>query len=302
MQQANQAFTVKTQVKLQSPIYTKRTALVSQIPNFWKLVLESAPQDIDQFIQPSDSACLAACLKSITVRNYEIDPVEVPGGDARSLEIAFEFEENEYFTDSKIVKKFAHRRWRDGMVGFTSEPVKINWKAGKDLTHGLLDAAVAAYQSGYWKNPTDKDTPHATEKALLDKINSEGGSGSFFNFFGFVGRRLTEAERKLANEEEAKRAKGEDIPYVETEDETREEIEAECEIFPDGDDLAIAFAEDLWPEALKYFTQTQQGGEWEDDEELSEISGDEDGIEEMDEDESEEEKPKSKKQKTNGKN
>ena len=28
------------------------------------------------------------------------------------------------------------------------------------------------------------------------------------------------------------------------------------EIFPDGDDLAVAFTEDLWPGAIKYFSES----------------------------------------------
>jgi len=30
------------------------------------------------------------------------------------------------------------------------------------------------------------------------------------------------------------------------------------EIFPDGEELALAFADDLWPGAIKYFTQAQE--------------------------------------------
>lgn len=33
-----------------------------------------------------------------------------------------------------------------------------------------------------------------------------------------------------------------------------EDIGMSLEIFPDGDDLAIAISEDLWPGAIKYFS------------------------------------------------
>ena len=37
-----------------------------------------------------------------------------------------------------------------------------------------------------------------------------------------------------------------------------DEEEYEWEIFPTGDDLAIAIAEDLWPNALGYFSELPQ--------------------------------------------
>ena len=38
----------------------------------------------------------------------------------------------------------------------------------------------------------------------------------------------------------------------EDEDDDEDGLE-DAEIFPDGDDLAVAIAEDLWPDALRYY-------------------------------------------------
>lgn len=49
---------VRQQYALSKPLYARRAELLTKIPNFWPLVLEQAPMDIDEYIQPSDSAIL----------------------------------------------------------------------------------------------------------------------------------------------------------------------------------------------------------------------------------------------------
>ena len=55
----------------------------------------------------------------------------------------------------------------------------------------------------------------------------------------------------------AKIQKGEDIEEAgDSDSEDEEDDDAsleEIDIFPDGDDLAVAIAEDLWPDALSYY-------------------------------------------------
>ncbi|KAM3077356.1 hypothetical protein ACMFMG_006706 [Clarireedia jacksonii] len=265
---------IRQQVALTAPLYTRRTKITSQIPNFWPLVLEQAPPDIDQYIQPSDSALLLSSLLSLHVSHFELEDTKTPGGDPRSVVISWEFSSNDYFEDAKLEKKFWYRRSLDGgWSGLVSEPVRIKWKKGKDLTSGLLDMVCNAWDveqkegkvGGEKKKELTKE-----QKVLKKKIESTGMGGmSFFAWFGFIGRRISAEESKEANAKEERRReaqkKGEKVEDEEEEqeedeevDEDEEDLSTSLEIFPDGDELAIAITEDLWPGAIKYFTQAQE--------------------------------------------
>lgn len=270
-----------------APLYINRQKTISQIPNFWPLVLEQAPPDIDQYIQPSDSALLLSSLTSLSVSRFEIESTEegadISGGDPRSVAIRFEFSENEYFTDKVLEKRFWYRKAKDGWAGLVSEPVPITWKKGKDLTGGLLDMVVKAWEEeqklaqqndGNSKRPNNELS--AEQKLLKKKIDSTGMGGlSFFAWFGFIGRKISAEESKeaAAKEEEMRKArkaikdgKGADKDNdsdSESEDEDDDEdIGMELEIFPDGDELAIAISEDLWPGAIKYFSKLHSIPPW----------------------------------------
>ncbi|KAH9909966.1 nucleosome assembly protein [Xylariomycetidae sp. FL2044] len=281
---------IRQQETLLKPLYAKREKAVAKIPNFWPLVFEQAPPDVDQYVQPSDSAVILSSLKSVSVSHFEIE--NGGKGDPRSLCIKLEFDENEYFENKVLEKKFWYRRSKDGDASLVSEPVAIKWKEGKDLTEGMLDLAIKVWENdkkqpksnGDSKNKIKKPADYtADEKALLEKIEAAGlGGVSFFAFFGYRGEDISEEESRLANEEDkkkrAQRAAG-DAPELvaaeEDEDDDEEDDDEDdplaLEIFPDGDELAIAIGEDLWPNALKYFTQAMDADaisdvEFEDDE------------------------------------
>ncbi|CZR65392.1 related to phosphatase 2a inhibitor [Phialocephala subalpina] len=299
---------IRQQVRLTTPLYAHRTKTVSQIPNFWPLVLEQAPPDIDQYIQPSDSALLLSSLTNLSVSHFEIsqDPTSSPktngtatGGDPRSVSIRFEFADNEYFEDKVLEKKFWYRRARDGWTGLVSEPVPIKWKKDRDLTGGLLDLVIKAEASS--SDSTKGLTPE--QRALKKKIENTGMGGlSFFAWFGFIGRRVSAEESAEATALELKkrsRRKGESGLGTEasspshssaSEDEEQEEddVGMSLEIFPDGDDLAVAFTEDLWPGAIKYFTQAQEQDALSDADFESDDEGDEPAFNSANEHESEE--------------
>lgn len=257
---------IRQQVVLTAPLYKKRDEMVSKINNFWPLVIENAPQDIDQYIQPSDSQVLGGHLTRLWIENFEIvNSKVVDGGDPRSLSFTFEFSENEWFTNTKLEKKFWYRRASDGWCGLVSEPVKIDWKAGKDLTEGLLDLAVNLYAAEQAKNQKKLE---AAQKAMEKKMEQTGmGAVSFFAFFGYIGRRISAADSVEANKREAKIRAGEKVEdiIITEEQEDREDMEAALEIFQDGDDLAIAIGEDLWPSAIKYFSEPPHGDGCQDD-------------------------------------
>lgn len=259
---------VRHQVSLTRPLYARRNKTISQIPNFWALVLEQAPPDIDQYIQPSDSALLLSSLTSLRVSHFELEgPESVTGGDPRSVSITFAFSPNEYFEDEVLVKKFWYRKSIGGWCGLVSEPVKIYWKKGKDLTGGLLDLVCDAWDAEQkTKASRAKDAKKSLtsqQKALEKKIaNTSMGGLSFFAWFGFIGRRVSEDESKEANARESAkrdaRKSGKKVAEPD-DDEDQEEGDDEdlgmsLEIFPEGDDLAIALTEDLWPGAIKYFS------------------------------------------------
>ncbi|KAK3057740.1 hypothetical protein LTS18_011443, partial [Coniosporium uncinatum] len=149
---------IRRQHHLSAPIYARRAATISKIPNFWALVLEQSPPEVDQYIQPSDSKLFAECLTSISLSRFEIDDDEGNsggggggggGGSPRSFSIRFEFaaDKNEWFEDGVLEKKFLYRRGRDGSVGLVSEPVRIRWRKGRDLTNGLGEAACRLWEA-----------------------------------------------------------------------------------------------------------------------------------------------------------
>ena len=160
-----------------------------------------------------------------------------------------------------------------------SQPVGIRWKKGKDLTKGLTDAAVGLWEArqraasstaanskemngkGKGKSKEAERLPEYT--ALAKKLEANDPSGaSFFCFFGFVGARgwvsAEESEEAVREERERRerRRRGEKVEEEEGEDEEGEEEHAAVEIFAGGDEVANVIAEDLWPNAIKYFSES----------------------------------------------
>ncbi|WQF79862.1 Putative nucleosome assembly protein (NAP) [Colletotrichum destructivum] len=248
---------VRKQYELSKPLYEKRAAVTSKIPNFWALVFEQSPAEVDEHIQPSDAALLLSSLKNISVSRPEIDN-GAANGDPRTLSIRFEFNENEYFEDKVIEKTFWYRHSKS-YSGLVSEPVDIKWKDGKDLTEGLLSLAKKVWDQG--PITPGKLTPEA--EALKAKVEETGMGGvSFFTFFGFVGKRISPEDsaatlaKEVADHQARKEGKKTDEEEDDEEEEAQDQIQFELEICPDGDDIAVAIATDLWPEALHYFSKS----------------------------------------------
>ncbi|GAM36412.1 hypothetical protein TCE0_018f05484 [Talaromyces pinophilus] len=227
-------------------------------------------------------------------------------------------EENPYFTNAQLVKEFHYRTKitktpkgkRHVWEGYVSTPVRINWKKDGDLTKGLLDAACDLYEAEQKKAGVDRTTLPEYEKlvtkleeaeaendALLGDDDEEADdenvpSGlSFFNWFGYRGNSVTAEESAQAEKEEAERwqkiengEKVDDDGDDEDEDEDDEfdddeESLSAVEIFPDADDIANTLAEEVWPNALKYYVQSY---------EVADDFDDEMDIEELDDEEDEE--------------
>ncbi|KAK2602465.1 hypothetical protein N8I77_008994 [Diaporthe amygdali] len=286
---------IRQEVVVKRPLYEKRHKIVSQIPNFWPLVFEQAPPDIDEFIQPSDSSLLLTSLTSLSVTRFEIE--DGKEGDPRSLCFKFEFSDNDHFEDKVIEKKFWQRHSKSGWTGLVSEPVEIHWKKGKDLTGGLLGTVKKVWdaQQANAKTEGKKARELSTdEKSLKKKIENTGLGGlSFFAWFGYVGRNIAAKESQEAFEKAQKerlarqegKAQDPNDEDEDEEDEDDEDDENELEIFPEGDSLAIHISEDLWPNAIKYFTQAQEQDEVSDDDFESDADDDNNKEEEVSEEE-----------------
>lgn len=266
-------FTVRKQYLLTKHLYAKRQAYISKIPHFWALVFEQAPSDLDHFIQPSDSAIIASSLKSVDLSRFEISPAPASNasdtGSPRSFSISFEFTRNEWFENTVLEKSFWYRRAKDGWTGLVSDPVKIDWKKGKDTTEGLTDGAYKLWEAerkaasevngANGKAPKRKVPEH---DALVKKIESTTeGALSFFAWFGFRGRTVSAEESAAAWKIEAERRQrlkeGKKITVPEDQETLIEdnELEMDREVFPGGDDLALTISDDLWPSAIKYFSK-----------------------------------------------
>lgn len=220
-------------------------------------MLEQSPSEIDEYIQPTDSAVLLNSLVDVSVERFEL----AAGGDPRSIAIKLTFSENEYFADKTLEKKFWWRYAKDGWAGLVSEPVKISWKSkDKDLTQGMLDLVcqLRAAEQAAGKKLDDDAEP---KKSLLAQMSATGlGGVSFFAWFGFSGRNVSAAESAEAfKEEQSKRQRrkaGEDVDEDDDEDDDDDFDEYETEIFPTADDVAVCIAEDVWPNAIKYFSES----------------------------------------------
>lgn len=225
---------------------------------------------------------------SLSVSRFEIENGGL--GDPRSLCFRFEFNDNDHFEGRVIEKKFWQRRSRDGWSGLVSEPVEIHWKKGKDLTGGLLGTVRKVWNAHHIKAKDGSAKPgelNPDETLLKKKMENTGlGGMSLFAWFGYVGRNVTAEESQLATEkarrERLARQAGDASTHNGGSDrgDDEDEDENELEIFPEGENLAIALAEDLWPNAIKYFTQAQEQDEVSDDDFESDAGNEKDGGEE----------------------
>ncbi|KAF2125551.1 hypothetical protein P153DRAFT_370203 [Dothidotthia symphoricarpi CBS 119687] len=279
---------------LHTPLYKKRAQVISRIPHFWSLVFEQAPTEIDNFIQPSDSRVFAECLDTFEVTRFDLE------NSPRSFALKFGFSENEWFSDTTLEKKFWFRKTKE-WAGLVSEPVKIHWKKGKDLTGGLTDAACKLGEARQKLGNTSTPEARKKEAALPEYKNmaqrnetATEASVSFFGLFAFVsGYRWVSAEEsaQVEKEDKEKMEKLKRGEAVDDDDDDDDDDEAEpeqqdyqeTEVFPDGDEVVTLIAEDMWPNAIKYykaaFDEDADGFSGDEDEDLSEIEMDDSGSE-----------------------
>lgn len=188
-----------------------------------------------------------------------------------------------YWRKQSIKNSKGKTRTWEGMV---SEPVRIHWKKDRDLTSGLLDAVCDLFDAEKKGGDRQKLKEYEAlvkkitefeaeqEKAAkaaeeeeeeeedMDEVSPAGVS--FFCFFGYRGRDVSAEDSKKASKEDderyAKIVKGEAVDEDEDEDDDDDEDDLDLidsledvEIFEDGEELAVAIAEDLWTDAMKYY-------------------------------------------------
>lgn len=124
------------------PKFLERATAIEAIPDFWPTVIDEAPAEIDQRIQPRDVAALNY-LTGIDVGRFEVR--DAGHGEPRSVKLTFTFKPNEWLVNEKIEKKFYWRMSKHGWSGLVSEPVDVQWK-DRDLTEDLLDMAIKLWR------------------------------------------------------------------------------------------------------------------------------------------------------------
>ncbi|KAL8873078.1 MAG: hypothetical protein Q9174_001399 [Haloplaca sp. 1 TL-2023] len=234
----------------------ERAKAIEAIPGFWSTVIDEAPAEIDGRIQPRDVPVLN-CLKAIDVERYEVQ--NEANGEPRSIKLTFSFKPNQWFHDDKIEKHFSWRMSKKGWSGLVSEPVTINWK-GRDLTDGLLDMAVSLRkkEQELEANGQERGLISASKEyaLLVEKAQRTPQDAiSVFALFGFRGHRVT-AEESTA----AIKMKKDMVDGVQEWRELDEESPPlpDTEIYPHGEEVAIALSEDLYPGATQYFTAAKE--------------------------------------------
>ncbi|KAL8701130.1 MAG: hypothetical protein Q9201_005071 [Fulgogasparrea decipioides] len=258
------------------PKFLERATAIHAVPDFWSTVIDEAPAEIDQRIQPRDVPALN-CLTGIDVERFEVQDAE--RGEPRSIKLTFSFKSNQWFHDEQIEKRFFWRMSKNGWSGLVSEPVGIQWKE-RDLTDGLLDTAVKLWKQeqefevrnvlhlrvrdanpalrSKQANGQDRDAIGATDefKTLVEKVQRTPQDAiSIFGLFGFRGHQISAEEST-----KAMKRKQDMVGGVEQ----WEELDGESpplpdiEIYPHGEEVAVAFSEDLYPGATQYFTAAKE--------------------------------------------
>jgi len=242
-------------------LYERRQKHIAAIPDFWPTVLANGPEDFVNQLGPQDGEIIDA-ITSMKVERHQIK--SGAEGEPRSLKFTFTFDKNEFFEDSTVTKEFEFVGREDGVGGLVSQPVNFKWtKAAKqaglnkmlDLTEQLWQAeqalvgdhkkgqkAVAIEQNereGLWQ--------YEKLREELEKEEDEPVQTSFLDWFGYRG--------SVAALNDIKPTNG-DAEESDEEDEDDDGM-LEVEIFPAGEDVAMALAEELWPNVMDFYIQAQ---------------------------------------------
>ncbi|KAI4106447.1 MAG: hypothetical protein L6R37_002138 [Teloschistes peruensis] len=254
------------------PKFLERAIAIEAIPEFWATVIDEAPAEIDQRIQPRDVPALN-CLIGIDVERFQV--LDAEQGEPRSIKLTFYFRKNQWFHDEKIEKSFFWRMSKNGWSGLVSDPVRIRWKE-RDLTDGLLDMTVNLWEKeqNLEVNGQARASIEATDEyiGLVKRVQQTPQDAiSIFGLFGFRGHQISAEESTEAMKRKQGMVDGPE-EWEELDDETPPLPDPE--IYPYGEEVAVAFSEDLYPGATQYFTAgKERDAKISDDEPASETDG-----------------------------
>ncbi|KAL8943705.1 MAG: hypothetical protein Q9216_000904 [Gyalolechia sp. 2 TL-2023] len=258
------------------PKLLERATAIEAIPDFWPTVIDEAPTEIDQRIQPRDVPALN-CLTGIDVERFEV--LDADNGEARSIKLTFSFKPNEWFHDETIEKKLHWRMSKNGWSGLVGEPVRVHWR-DRDLTEGLLDMAFNLWQKEkelevsrsctqqqiktlilhtQQARGQNRDDIGATDefKLLVEKVERTPQDAiSIFGLFGFRGHHISAQESLSAMDGKNGMVEGAKSG-VEGPEKGLPALPG-TEIYPHGEEVAVAFGEDLYPGATQYFTAAKE--------------------------------------------
>jgi hypothetical protein len=221
----------------QRSLFERRNKVTSAITGFWPHVIEDASSALgfDEHITPEDAEALSHLVELNVVRP------NVEKGDPRDVEITFKFEESDYMPAQTITKFFTYQSTKPGLTGLISTPVAINWKPGKDLTAGINQAAIDAFEERKAKKDSKKGKGSAKFGAKEEKLQELlMQNSSFFIWFSYTGVHHDLGESEGDDDDSDKMVDDEPMGPVEA--------------FPWGDELAVQIAEDVYPSAVKYFS------------------------------------------------
>jgi len=138
--------------KLRTPHFSKRSELISQIPNFWVTAFINHPQ-VSALLSEEDEEALQH-LQKVEVQEFE----DIKSG----YKILFTFDKNDFF-DNEVLSKEFH-------LSETGEPSskasEIKWKEGKCLT-----GKAAGAKAG-------KKRAHDEQESFFSWFSDHGDAGS----------------------------------------------------------------------------------------------------------------------------
>jgi hypothetical protein len=231
---------------------------------------------VQQLYSSADVAALAA------IKDFRCERTGIKSateGEPRHLKFTFVFEDNELFKGGELVKEFEYRSSSAGETeddavpgSLVSKAVAIPWKSKKnDLTRGMLDMAVELEKAeeamrvkkgGKEIELVEREGLWQYEKlreAIEKSMEAGDEEPTFLNWFGFRGaveKRSEVPAKKESNGGAAKEEAGDGDDDTDDEMDDFDDGMLDVEIFPAGEDVAIALAEELWPNAIDIFSKS----------------------------------------------
>jgi len=121
--------------KLRLPHFSKRSELISRIPNFWVTVFVNHPQ-VSALLDEEDEEALQFLTK-LEVQEFD----DIKSG----YKINFHFNKNPYFENETLSKEFHLNEAGEP----SSNSTELKWKPGKNLVKSNQDAAASGRKRGH---------------------------------------------------------------------------------------------------------------------------------------------------------